>query len=122
MRDPFLAVGLLGRASSVSRCWHCRFHGTRRRPRGASAGLVGARRLGSSLVPPKGSPSSLRRAAIGVFAGGVGLAWVVRTLLDGECARLATQSCSETLMVAGSIILDAAVVGILLLVSVKDVD
>lgn len=66
---------------------------------------------------PTGFPASLRRASVGVLAGGVGFAWVVRTLLDGACARLGTQSCSETPMVAGSIILDAVVVGILLLVS-----
>ena len=60
---------------------------------------------------PTGFPASLRRASVGVLAGGVGLAWVVRNLLDGECARLGTPSCSETPMVAGSIILDAVAAG-----------
>ena len=86
--------------------------------RGFTLGIVLVGLASLSLArAPTGFPTSLRRAAFGVLAGGVALAWVVRSLLDGECARLATQSCSDTLMVAGSIILDAVVVGILLLVS-----
>ena len=86
--------------------------------RGFSLGIVLVGLVSLRLArAPTGFPAALRRASVGVLAGGVGLAWVVRTLLDGECARLGTQSCSETLMVAGSIILDAVVVGILLLVA-----
>jgi hypothetical protein len=86
--------------------------------RGFTLGIVLVGLASLSLArPPTGFPTSLRRAAVGVLAGGVGSAWAVRSLLDGECARLATRSCSDTLMVAGSIILDAVVVGILLLVS-----
>jgi len=163
MREPFLAVGLLGMcvslglAMSFSKLAPTASMALVGGLAGATAGLVGwvfvpenlqqldlidggiqasygdglpaAARgftLGIVLVglvslrlarPPTGFPASLRRASVGVLAGGVGLAWVVRTLLDGECARLGTQLCSETLMVAGSIILDAVAVGILLLVS-----
>ena len=163
MREPFLAVGLLGMCVSLGLAmsfWKLAPAASMALVgglAGATAGLVGwvfvpenlqqldlidggiqasygdglpaAARgftLGIVLVglaslrlarAPTGFPASLRRAAVGVLAGGAGLAWVVRNLLDGECARLATQSCSETLMVAGSIILDAVVVGILLLVS-----
>jgi hypothetical protein len=86
--------------------------------RGFTLGIVLVGLVSLSLArAPTGFPASLRQAALGVLAGGVGLAWVVRNLLEGQCARLATQSCSDTPMVAGSIILDAVVVGILLLVS-----
>ena len=162
MREPFLAVGLLGMCVSLGLAmsfWKLAPAASVALVGGlgATAGLVGwvfvpenlqqldlidggiqasygdglpaAARgftLGIVLVglvslrlarAPTGFPASLRRASVGVLAGGVGLAWVVRSLLDDECARLATQSCSETLMVAGSIILDAVVVGTLLLVS-----
>ena len=163
MREPFLAVGLMGMCVSLGLAmsfWKLAPAASMALVgglAGATAGLVGwafvpvnlqqldlidggiqasygdglpaAARgftLGILLVglvsmrlarAPTGFPASLRRASAGVLAGGVGLAWVVRSLLDDECARLATQSCSETLMVAGSIILDAVVVGTLLLVS-----
>ena len=163
MREPFLAVGLLGMCVSLGLAmsfWKLAPAASMALVgglAGATAGLVGwvfvpenlqqldlidggiqasygdglpaAARgftLGIVIVglvslrlarAPTGFPASLRRASVGVLAGGVGLAWVVRNLLDGECARLGTQSCSDTPMVAGSIILDAVAVGILLLVS-----
>jgi hypothetical protein len=86
--------------------------------RGFTLGIVLVGLVSLSLArAPTGISASLRRASVGVLAGGVGLAWVVRNLLDGACARLTTQSCSETSMVAGSIVIDAVVVGILLLAS-----
>jgi len=85
--------------------------GVHPRDRPRRAGVVASRSRTDGL--PRVFTPGFRRCPGRGYRVGVGRSHP----LDGACAQLGTQSCSETLMVAGSIILDAVVVGILLLVS-----
>jgi hypothetical protein len=77
--------------------------------------MVGLISLGLGSQPT-GTSGFLRRASIGIVGLGIALSWLVRFLLDGACARRVIESCSENPMVAVSVLIDAAVVALVLLV------
>jgi hypothetical protein len=85
--------------------------------RGFTVGLVIMGLASWSLGrPPTGSRDYLRRVAVGIVGLGLGLAWGARYLLEGACARRVIDSCSENVMVAVSIIVDAVAIGPILTV------
>jgi hypothetical protein len=63
-----------------------------------------------------GSPNVLRRAAVEIVGVGLALGCIVRSVLAGACAGGVADSCAENTMVAASIVVDAVVLGLVLLV------